>query len=81
MIASVISAYYYLNIVRRMYFNEPGAAMHLKAGFVHRLAFAGAAAAMILAVAPIEPINGFGADAAADAAAQSLMNGPQIAAK
>ena len=71
-IASVISAYYYLNIFRRMYFNEPVAPMELRAGLVHRLAFLAAAAAMILAVAPIEPFNGFGTEQAAAAAAASL---------
>ena len=72
-IASVVSAYYYLNIIRRMYFAEPsGAPLQLAGGFEHRLTFGVAAIVMILAVAPFKPFNGVGAPEAAAKAAHSL---------
>ncbi|MEO1329698.1 MAG: NADH-quinone oxidoreductase subunit NuoN [Pseudomonadota bacterium] len=72
-IASVIGAFYYLNIVRRMYFSEPGEPVHLAGGFAHRAAFAIAAVAMVAAVAPAPGFNGFGAPEAAARAAEALM--------
>ncbi len=69
-IASVISAYYYLNIVRRMYFAEADDALDLRGGPGHTAALALSAAVMILAVAPVA--NGLGAPEAAARAAQSI---------
>ncbi len=72
-IASVIGAFYYLNIVRRMYFAEPGEPFQIAGGPAHRAAFAVAAIAMVAAVAPAPGLNGFGAPEAAARAAQSLL--------
>ncbi|MCI4665084.1 MAG: NADH-quinone oxidoreductase subunit NuoN [Neomegalonema sp.] len=72
-VSSVISAYYYLNIIRRMYFAEPAAnPLQLGGGVLHRATFGVVALAMILAVAPFQPFNGFGAEEAASRAAKSL---------
>ncbi|MEL6979055.1 MAG: NADH-quinone oxidoreductase subunit NuoN [Pseudomonadota bacterium] len=78
-VASVISAYYYLNIVRRMYFNDPERPIELNAAFPHRLCFGAAAAAMILAIAPAPLLNGFGTEDAAARAAASLEIGGERA--
>ncbi len=72
-VASVISAYYYLSLVRRMYFEEPGAqSLKMAGGVEHRFFFGAAALAMILAFAPFPPFNGLGAEQAAGRAAASL---------
>ena len=71
-IASVIAAFYYLAIVKRMYFDEANEPLELLGGFEQRLALGVAALTMILAVAPAAPLNGFGAPEAAAEAAASL---------
>ena len=72
-IASVISAFYYLAIVKRMYFDEAGEPLELAGGVSQRLALGLSAVAMILAVAPFEPFNGMGAPEAAASAAAALL--------
>ncbi len=72
-IASVISAFYYLMIVRRMYFAEATQPLELRGGLEHRAALAIAALIMILAVAPFPPFNGGGAPEAAARAAASVL--------
>ncbi|MBX2854876.1 MAG: NADH-quinone oxidoreductase subunit NuoN [Rhodobacteraceae bacterium] len=72
-VASVISAFYYLAIVKRMYFDEAGEPLELAGGISQRLALGLSAVAMILAVAPFEPFNGFGAPEAAASAAAALL--------
>jgi NADH-quinone oxidoreductase subunit N len=69
-IASVISAFYYLNIVRRIYFADAREPLTLRGGLGHRIALGGTALIIIFAVAPV--INGFGALEAAAVAAESL---------
>lgn len=69
-IASVISAFYYLNIVRRIYFADAREPLTLCGGLGHRIALGGTALIIIFAVAPV--INGFGALEAAAVAAESL---------
>ena len=70
-IASVIGAYYYLNIVRIMYLTEPGEALDLRLGMVHRAAIAGSAAVMALGWLPF--VDGFGVPEMTQAAAASLL--------
>ena len=72
-IASVISAYYYLRIVKLMYFDEPGEPLEIVGGVEHRLAWGVAALLMLFAVAPFEPFNGLGAPEAAALAAEALL--------
>ncbi|MEL6316712.1 MAG: NADH-quinone oxidoreductase subunit NuoN [Pseudomonadota bacterium] len=69
-VASVIAAYYYLAIIRRMYFAEPRETLERVGGFEHRFAFGLAAIVMVVAAAPV--INGFGAQEAAARAAEAL---------
>ncbi|MEO0718557.1 MAG: hypothetical protein AAFZ06_06745, partial [Pseudomonadota bacterium] len=73
-IASVISAYYYLRIVKLMYFDEPGEPLEIVGGIEHRIAWGVAALLMLFAVAPFEPFNGLGAPEAAAKAAEALLN-------
>ncbi|MEM9782243.1 MAG: NADH-quinone oxidoreductase subunit NuoN [Pseudomonadota bacterium] len=70
-IASVIGAYYYLNIVRLMYLAEPGEPLTLNAGPVQRATLIAAAAVMAAGWLPV--FGGFGLDTAASAAAASLL--------
>lgn len=72
-IASVISAFYYLAIVKRMYFDDAREPLELLGGVAQRMSLMGAALLMILAIAPFAPFNGFGAPEAAASAAQSLL--------
>ena len=72
-VASVIAAYYYLAIVRRMYFASTDQPLETTGGVEHRAALTVTAGAMILAVAPVQPFNGFYVDQAASIAARSLV--------
>ncbi len=70
-IASVIGAFYYLRIVKVIYFDEVGEALDMRLPMAHRLALGAAAAIMAFAWLPF--INGFGLVEAAEAAAASLL--------
>ncbi|MEM0942910.1 MAG: NADH-quinone oxidoreductase subunit N, partial [Pseudomonadota bacterium] len=70
-IASVIGAYYYLNIVRVMYLTEEDKPLTLRMGTVHSAAVMGAAAVMALGWIPF--LEGFGVQALTQAAAASLV--------
>ena len=70
-IASVIGAYYYLNIVRVMYLSEPGRPLELRGRFYHAATLGGAAAIMALGWLPF--LGGFGVPEIAEAAAISLL--------
>ena len=72
-IASVIAAFYYLAIVKRMYFDEAREPLELLGGFPQRFALGAAALAMVLAIAPFPPFNGFGAPQAVAEAAASML--------
>ena len=72
-VASVIAAYYYLNIVRVMYLNEPGEPLALRARPVHSLALGLAALIMAAGWLPLPFLGGFGVPEAAQAAAHSLL--------
>ncbi|MEO1291818.1 MAG: NADH-quinone oxidoreductase subunit NuoN [Pseudomonadota bacterium] len=79
-IASVISAFYYLRIIKVMYFDQPGEPLTILGGPEHKVAWGAAALLMIIAVAPFEPFNGLGAPEAATRAAQSITGGGEAAA-
>ena len=71
-IASVIGAYYYLNIVKVMYLDEPGRPLALRGSLVHTVALAVAAFIMAAGWLPLPFLEGFGIPETALAAAQSL---------
>ena len=71
MIASVIGAYYYLNIVKIMYLDEPDTALEIRAKLVHSGTLA--AAALIMAVGWVPFLGGFGVPEMAAQAASSLV--------
>ena len=70
-IASVIGAFYYLRIVKMMYFDEADEALDGRLMLSHRVALAGAAFLMVVGWLPF--VNGFGLIEASDAAAMSLL--------
>ncbi|MEO1456485.1 MAG: NADH-quinone oxidoreductase subunit NuoN, partial [Pseudomonadota bacterium] len=70
-IASVIGAYYYLNIVRLMYLAEPDRPLDLNAGFLQRATLA--TAAVLMAAGWLPFLGGLGVPEMANAAAASLM--------
>ncbi|MEM6487529.1 MAG: NADH-quinone oxidoreductase subunit NuoN [Pseudomonadota bacterium] len=70
-IASVISAYYYLNIVRLMYLAEPGRLLTVNAGPIQQTVLVGSAVLMAAGWLPF--LGGFGLPDAAEAAAASLL--------
>ncbi|MGF1551861.1 MAG: NADH-quinone oxidoreductase subunit NuoN [Paracoccaceae bacterium] len=70
-IASVIGAYYYLNIVRVMYLTEPGRPLDLDLGAVQRGTLA--VSAVLMAAGWLPFMGGLGLPDAATAAAASLM--------
>ena len=72
MIASVIGAYYYLNIVRVMFFSDPDKGLELNAKAVHAGALG--LAALVMAVGWVPFLGGFGVPELADAAAAQLLN-------
>ena len=70
-IASVIGAFYYLRIVRMMYFDEVGEALDGRLSLSHRLALGVSALAMSVAWLPF--LNGFGVVEISASAAASLV--------
>ena len=70
-VASVIGAYYYLNIVKIMYLNEPGLQLQLSTGLAHRATLA--VCALIMAAGWLPFLSGFGVPEVAAAAAESLL--------
>ncbi|MBY8975338.1 NADH-quinone oxidoreductase subunit NuoN [Rhodobacteraceae bacterium NNCM2] len=70
-IASVIGAFYYLNIVRVMYLNEAGEPLQLRFGMVHQVAIA--ISAIIMAIGWVPFLDGLGVPAMTEAAAASLL--------
>ncbi len=70
-VASVIGAYYYLNIVRVMYLSEPGQPLEILGRPVHTATLS--ASALIMAVGWLPFFGGFGVPELALDAAQSLL--------
>jgi NADH-quinone oxidoreductase subunit N len=70
-VASVIGAYYYLNIVRVMYLAEPGQPLELRSGPVGQAAVALSALAMAGGWLPF--LGGFGLQEASQVAAAALL--------
>ncbi|MGF1501516.1 MAG: NADH-quinone oxidoreductase subunit NuoN [Paracoccaceae bacterium] len=70
-IASVIGAYYYLNIVRVMYLSEEDRPLELRTGFVDQAALG--LAAVVMAAGWLPFIGGFGIPEATAAAASALV--------
>lgn len=70
-IASVIGAFYYLRIVKMMYFDEIGEALDGRLSMSHRLALGVSALAMTVAWLPF--LNGFGVVEISASAAASLV--------
>ncbi len=70
-IASVIGAFYYLRIVKMMYFDEVGEALDGRLSLSHRLALGVSALAMTVAWLPF--LNGFGVVEISASAAASLV--------
>ena len=70
-IASVIGAYYYLNIIRVMYLSEPGRPLDLHGRFYHSATLGGSAAVMAIGWLPF--LGGFGVPELAAEAALSLL--------
>ncbi len=69
-VASVIGAYYYLRIVKIMYFDEPGEALTGGMPMTHAITLT--VSALILSLGWLPFINGFGVPAIASAAAATL---------
>ena len=72
-IASVIAAYYYLNIVKVMYLDNPGEPLAIRGRIVHSAALGASAFIMAAGWLPLPFLEGFGVPEMALAAAQSLM--------
>ena len=70
-VASVIGAYYYLNIVRVMYLSDPARPLDLRGRFYHSATLGGSAAVMALGWLPF--LGGFGVPEFAAEAALSLL--------
>jgi NADH-quinone oxidoreductase subunit N len=70
-IASVIGSYYYLNIVRVMYLDDPGRPLDLRGRVYHSVTLGGSAAIMALGWLPF--LGGFGVPELAAEAAISLL--------
>jgi NADH-quinone oxidoreductase subunit N len=70
-VASVISAFYYLRIVKVMYIDAPGEALDHRLPPLHGAALAGSA--LLMAVGWLPFIDGFGLTALSEAAAAGLM--------
>ncbi len=69
-VASVIGAYYYMNLVRIMYLTEPGQPLELRMGLLHGATVA--LSALVMAVGWLPLLGGFGVPEMALAAAQAL---------
>ena len=72
-IASVIGAYYYLNIVKVMYLDQPDEPLETGGRLIHTMALGVAAFIMAAGWLPLPYLRGFGVPEVALAAAQSLM--------
>ncbi|MEM9060776.1 MAG: NADH-quinone oxidoreductase subunit NuoN [Pseudomonadota bacterium] len=70
-IASVIGAYYYLNIVRIMYLSEPDDVLEIRGHLMNTAALA--LAAIVMAAGWLPFLSGFGVPEVAAAAAESLL--------
>ncbi|MEO0762361.1 MAG: proton-conducting transporter membrane subunit, partial [Pseudomonadota bacterium] len=70
-IASVISAYYYLNIVRLMYLSEPGDPLTINAGPIQQTTLL--ASSVLMAAGWLPFLGGFGLTEVAGEAAASLL--------
>lgn len=70
-VASVIGAYYYLNIVKIMYLNDPDRPLHLASGIAHRVTLG--VCALLMAAGWLPFLSGFGVPEVAAAAAESLL--------
>ncbi len=70
-IASVIGAFYYLRIIKMMYFDEVGEALDGRLSMSHRLALGASALAMTIGWLPF--LNGFGVVEISASAAASLV--------
>ncbi len=70
-IASVIGAFYYLNIVRIMYLSDPDKPLEIRGRMIHSAALG--LSALIMAAGWLPFLDGFGIPEAAQAAAQSLL--------
>jgi NADH-quinone oxidoreductase subunit N len=70
-VASVIGAFYYLNIVRVMYLSEPDKPLEIRGRMIHSAALG--LSALIMAAGWLPFLDGFGIPEAAQAAAQSLL--------
>jgi len=70
-VASVIGAYYYLNIVKVMYLDQPNETLVIRGRIVHSAALG--LAALIMAAGWLPFLGGFGVPEMALAAAQSLL--------
>jgi NADH-quinone oxidoreductase subunit N len=70
-VASVIGAYYYMNIVRVMYLTEPGAPLDLRLGLLHNVTIG--ISALIMGVGWVPYFGGFGVPEMALGAAQALL--------
>ena len=71
MIASVIGAFYYLNIIKVMYLDEPDSTLQLRGHLVHAGTLG--AAALVMAIGWVPFLGGFGVPELASTAAASLM--------
>jgi NADH-quinone oxidoreductase subunit N len=70
-VASVIGAYYYMNIVRVMYLNEPGEPLELRLNLLHNVTIG--VSALIMGIGWIPLFGGFGVPEMALGAAQALL--------
>ena len=70
-VASVIGAFYYLNIVRVMYLSEPDRPLAINGGVIHSVVLG--LAALVMAAGWLPFLGGFGVPEAALAAAESLL--------
>jgi len=70
-VASVIGAYYYMNIVRVMYLTEPGEPLELRVNWLHNVTIG--ASALIMGVGWVPYFGGLGVPEMALGAAQALL--------
>ncbi|HUS52686.1 MAG TPA: NADH-quinone oxidoreductase subunit NuoN [Thermohalobaculum sp.] len=70
-VASVIGAYYYMNIVRIMYLTEPGEPLELRVNWLHNVTIG--ASALIMGVGWVPYFGGLGVPEMALGAAQALL--------
>ena len=70
-VASVIGAYYYMNIVRVMYLTEPGEVLELRLSWLHNVTIG--ISALLMGVGWVPYFGGFGVPDMALGAAQALL--------